>query len=135
MIICSWSWSYDVAHNRCNCYFSLWAIFCPFNPLTAQKIRIKKKKNEKITWRYYHFTDAYQKFWSDDVLFLRYDMRWRDRDGRIDKQMVGHRKWHIEVGTPPKQSNEILFKLFLNKLNNWKSQSLFLVRFASVIPM
>ena len=45
-------------------------------------------------------------------------MRWRDRDGRIDKQMVGRRKWHIEVGTPPKQSNEILFKLFLNKLNN-----------------
>ena len=30
-----------------NCYFSFWAIFYPFTPLTAQKIKMKKKKNEK----------------------------------------------------------------------------------------
>ena len=29
--------------DRCNCYFSFWAIFCPFTPLTAQKIKILKK--------------------------------------------------------------------------------------------
>ena len=40
------SWSYmlyyslDMVHNRWNCYFSFWAIFCPFNSLTAQKIKI-----------------------------------------------------------------------------------------------
>ena len=34
-----------MAHDRCNCYFSFWAIFCPFTPLTAQKI--KTLKNEK----------------------------------------------------------------------------------------
>ena len=45
--------------TRCNCYFSFWAIFFPFTPLTAQKIKIKK--NEKNTWRYHHFTYAYQK--------------------------------------------------------------------------
>ena len=28
---------------RCNCYFSFWPIFCPLNPLTAQKIKILKK--------------------------------------------------------------------------------------------
>ena len=27
-------------NDRCNCYFSFWAIFCP---LTAQKIKILKK--------------------------------------------------------------------------------------------
>ena len=32
-----------MAHGECNCYFSFWAIFCPFTHLTAQKIKIKKK--------------------------------------------------------------------------------------------
>ena len=36
MLYCSW----DMVHDRCNCYFSFWAIFCPFTPLTAQKIKI-----------------------------------------------------------------------------------------------
>ena len=39
MLYCSW----DMAHDRCNWYFSFWGIFCPFNPLTAQKIKILKK--------------------------------------------------------------------------------------------
>ena len=39
MLYCSW----DMAHNRCNCYFSFWTIFCPFTPLTTQKIKILKK--------------------------------------------------------------------------------------------
>ena len=33
-------------HDRCN-YFSFWAIFCPFTPLTAQKTKIKKKMKKK----------------------------------------------------------------------------------------
>ena len=32
----------DMVRDRCN-YFSFWAIFCPFTPLTAQKIKILKK--------------------------------------------------------------------------------------------
>ena len=39
MLYCSW----DMVHDRCNCYFSFWAIFCPFTPLTTQKIKISKK--------------------------------------------------------------------------------------------
>ena len=38
MMYCSW----DMVRDRCN-YFSFWAIFCPFTPLTAQKIKILKK--------------------------------------------------------------------------------------------
>ena len=34
---CSW----DMADDRYNCYFSFWAIFCPF---TAQKIKISQMK-------------------------------------------------------------------------------------------
>ena len=32
--------SLDMAHDGYNFYFSFWAIFCPFTPLTAQKIKI-----------------------------------------------------------------------------------------------
>ena len=32
--------SLDMARNGFNCYFSFWAIFCPFTSLTAQKIKI-----------------------------------------------------------------------------------------------
>ena len=39
--------SLDMTCVRCNRYFSFWAIFDPFTPLTAQKIKIflKMKKN------------------------------------------------------------------------------------------
>ena len=35
--------SWDMVWDKCNCYFWSWAIFCPFTPLTAQKIKILKK--------------------------------------------------------------------------------------------
>ena len=65
MLFCSW----DIVRDRCNSYFSFWAIFCPF---TVQKIKILKKWRKKTPWRYHHFTYMYQKLWSDDVWFLRY---------------------------------------------------------------
>ena len=43
----------DMVCDRCN-YFLFWAIFCPFTPLTAQKIKISRKW--KKPWRYHHFT-------------------------------------------------------------------------------
>ena len=62
-LYCSW----DMVCDGCNCYFSFWAIFYSFNPtgLTAQKMKISKKKNKKKKdWRYHHFTQVYQKSWS-----------------------------------------------------------------------
>ena len=35
--------SLDMARDRCNCYLSFWAIFCPFISLTAQKMKISMK--------------------------------------------------------------------------------------------
>ena len=66
---CSW----DTACDRCNCYFSFWAIFCPFTPLPAQKIKISKKK-WKQTLEIHHLTQVHQKSWSYALLFLRYGM-------------------------------------------------------------
>ena len=42
----------------------------PFIPLTARKIKIKKR-NEKNTWRYQHFAIVYQKSWSFPIFLLR----------------------------------------------------------------
>ena len=43
MLYCSW----DTVCDRCN-YFSFWAIFSPFIPLTARKIKIKKKRKKRL---------------------------------------------------------------------------------------
>ena len=47
--------SWDMVHDRCN-YFSFWAIFYPFTPLTARKIKILKKwkKKSEISSFYIH---------------------------------------------------------------------------------
>ena len=118
--------SWNIRCNRQN-FLSFWAIFCPFCPLTTQKIttlKLKKNKkhleifnendnhmmygcwdmepdrqnflsfwtvfyhllphgprkskfwkNEKNIWRYYHFTNVYQKWQSYDVWFLRYGVQ------------------------------------------------------------
>ena len=46
-LYCFW----DMVCDGCNCSFSFWAIFCPFTPLTARKMKIskKRKKNEEIS--------------------------------------------------------------------------------------
>ena len=44
MLCCSW----DLLREGCNSYFSLWAIFCPFTPLTAQKTKISKKLKKDL---------------------------------------------------------------------------------------
>ena len=65
-------YSWDVTRDKFNCYFSFWAIFCPFTPLRAWKIKFQK--NEKSSWRYHHFTQMYQNSWPYTFLFLRYGM-------------------------------------------------------------
>ena len=88
---CQKSWSYptsspDTIHGRCNFYFSFWAIFFPFTPLTTQKIYFFLK--EKDTWRYHHFTYVYEKLWLHDITVPEI---WCTTDRR-------KKKWHIEVG-------------------------------------
>ena len=49
MLHCSW----DMVRDRCNCYFTFWAVFCPFTRLTARKRKILKKWKkhlEMISW-------------------------------------------------------------------------------------
>ena len=64
--------SLDMVCDGCNCYFSFWAIFCPFPSLTTWKVKIFKKVKKKTTFRYYHFTQVQQKSWSYAIVYLRY---------------------------------------------------------------
>ena len=92
-----------MARDTCNCYFSFWAIFCPFILLTAQKIKISKKW--KKVWRYHHFIHVHQKLWLDNVRFLRYGVRQMGGHtyGRTDGQTDGKSniyRWvpHLKIG-------------------------------------
>ena len=89
MLYCSW----DLACDKCNCYFSFWTIFCPLTPHKNSKNE-NLKKNEKFFWRYNHFTQVYQKSWLDYVWFLRYGA-WR-----MDGQMDGWMKVTYRDGCP-----------------------------------
>ena len=97
--------SCNMAHHRCN-HFSFWAFFCPFTPLTARKIK-NFQKNEKNYWRYHHFTHVHQKLWSYDVRFLRYGS-WDGMDGWTDGRTNRQKKWHVEVGAPPKNISKFV---------------------------
>ena len=44
MLYCSW----DAACETCNCYFLFWVIFCPLMPITAPKMKIKKKNKKSV---------------------------------------------------------------------------------------
>ena len=37
-----------MTQNKCNCCFPFWAIFCPFTPLTAQKIKFQKNEKKHL---------------------------------------------------------------------------------------
>ena len=76
--------SWDMALDRCNFYFSFWAIFYPFIPQHPKRSKLKKKKEKNNAWRYHHFTYTYQKLWLDVVQFLIYG----------ERQMDGHKMWH-----------------------------------------
>ena len=97
MVYCSW----DMAQDRCNCYFSFWTVFCPFNPITAQKIKIlkneKKTKPENIIILHM-CTKNY-----DQMMYGSWDMvcdRW------MDGQTDGWKRWHIEAGAHPKNKQK-----------------------------
>ena len=89
MLYCSWV----MAHDRYNCYFSFWTIFCPFTHLTGQKIKILKKlkkKHMEISSFYICIPKIMIRCTVTEI--------WCMTDGWTD----GWKKWHIEVGAAPK---------------------------------
>ena len=92
MLYCSW----DMVRDRCNCYFSYWAIFCPFAPLIAQKMKASKKWKKHLEIS--SFCTCVTK------IMIRWCMVseiWCARDRWTDGRTDG--KSDIEVGVPRKK--------------------------------
>ena len=86
--------SWDMVRDRCN-YFSFWAIFCPFTPLTAWKIKILKKWKKHLEIASFY------------ICVPKITIRWCKVPEiwcATDRQMDGRKKWHTEVGAPPKNT-------------------------------
>ena len=71
-----------MTHDRCNCYFSFWAIFYPFTPLTAQRSKFKKMPGDIIILHMHMCTKYYDQM---VYVFLRYDAQ--QTDGQKDRRM------------------------------------------------
>ena len=63
--------SWDIKQNKLK--LVILGHFLPFVPLKTPKIKILR--NEKICWRYNHFTHMHEKLQSHDVWFLKYRVR------------------------------------------------------------
>ena len=66
-------YKWQIKRNRMNLLL-FWAIFCPFTPLTTQKIKMLKKW-KKNTWRYHHFTQVHHKWQSYDAWIPRHPVQ------------------------------------------------------------
>ena len=64
-----------IKHDRQD-FLSFWAIFCPFTPLTIQKIKILKKWKKLL--EILSFTQVHHKWQSYDIWFLRYQLQQTD---------------------------------------------------------
>ena len=96
MLYCSW----DMARDRCNSYFSFQAIFCPFTPLTAPKIKISKKKWKKRL----EISSLYTCVPKIMIRWCTVPEIWCATVGLTDwRTMDRQKKWHIEVGAPTKK--------------------------------
>ena len=89
MLYCSW----DMARDGCNYYFSFWASFCPFIPLTTQKIKISKKGKKHL-----EISSFYTCIPKIMIRWSTVPKKWCATNERTD----GWKKWHIEVGAPSK---------------------------------
>ena len=94
-------------------FLSLWAIFCPFTPLTAPKPKILKN------WKKYLEISSFY-IWVPKIM-----IRWCTvpetrcvtdgrRDGRTNGRTDGWKKWQIEVGAWPKN---LTYCLNANKIS------------------
>ena len=104
---CSW----DMKHERQN-FLSFWAIFCPFIPLTTQKIKVLKKKKKTPGDIIFTKNQDHMPYWSLDMPFdgcNMYCSSWTVfwtfiplTARKTDRPFDGQKKRHIETGASSK---------------------------------
>ena len=96
-------WSWHAADVILLFHFGLlFTLLLPWKAQKNQNSKKKEKKRKKKRKKFlkYHFTHVYLKLRSDDAQFLRCGARQKDR--WADRQTDRQKKWHTEVGAPPK---------------------------------
>ena len=93
MLYCPW----DNARDGCN-YFSFWAFFALLPLLTAQRIKISKKWKKSL-----EISRFYTCVPKIIIRWCTVPEIWCAREGGTD----GRKKWHIEVGAPPKKNHHL----------------------------
>ena len=109
MLNCSW----DMMRDRCDCYFSFWAIFLPFYPPNSPKNENFKKKKKNKPWDIIILHMCTKDY--DSMMYGSLDMvcdGWTDRRDRQTEGRTVQKKWHKEVGGPSKYNNFGVFLLW-----------------------
>ena len=109
MLYCSWYMAYD----RCNCYFSFWATFCPFNPLTAQKIKISKQWKQHL--------EILSFYTCVPEIMIRWCMvpeKLCTTDEWMDRQKKWHMRWVPHLKIEVTKYRTVLLLFFLNWTNS-----------------
>ena len=91
--------SCDIRHNRQK-FLLFWLIFCPFIPLTKQKIKTlknEKKKKKKKPLRYCHFTFVCHEWQSYGVWFLRYGVQQAKFFLILDHFLSFYQNWKTRI--------------------------------------
>ena len=95
------------AKDRIFCHYGLFFLpFCPSIDPENQNF----EKNEKNTWRYYHFTNVYHKWQSYDKCFFKYGLQQTNVFVILD---------HFLPFYPPTLTNQ-KFKILKNWKNPWR---------------
>ena len=138
-------WSWDMARDGCNCYFSFWAFFFALLPFTPRLPNRPKNQNFKKMKKTAEIPSFYTCVLKIMTRWGTVPEIWCATDGWTDGQMDGWtdrgtdrwmnewtdrqivRKWHIVVGAQPKNlyqaiTNQIWsflagFSLFFPRVN------------------
>ena len=94
-----WFLRYEVQWTE---FLSFWTIFRPFSPQQPKKSKLWKTEKKHMELSFYDLilhmcTKNY-----DQMMYSSWDMV---HEKRTDGQTDGQKKWHIEVGAPPKKRN------------------------------
>ena len=96
-------------------FLSFWTVFCPFTPLTVRRTTILKK------WKKHLETSSF--YTSVPKIMIRWctvPEIWRVKEVQTVRWTNGQKKWHIEVGAPPKNRGLLFFGFLMASIHPYE---------------